>query len=602
MTQDRRKDVPFSRRTGADLVKFEVDSPDAVLRDSREKALRVSMLMLAGVTGFAVVPSAIESMRDGRIGMAVTFVTVYVTFVILALVPRLPHAAGSGAVLAALGAVSVSEFYHFGLASMGYFCIAMIAVFAQLYLGLRWALTVLFLSTCVVIGFMYAYLDGWIPISEPEQVVALDAANWINTLIGASALILCVLLTIQIIHNRMEKLSQDQHDFVQVLKQSVEERSRVEDELRLNQAQLVHAQKMEAIGQFAAGVAHDFNNLLQGIQGFTELAENTGSVGPEAERYLGESRSAAARASALVRQLLTFSRQDEVVGESVDVASTLSALTPLLRSAVGDQIGLQLKLAEGLPSIWMNRGQFEQIIMNLCINARDAMADGGTLTLSANAVGPASAPRVSIAVSDSGCGIRPDDQARVFEPFFTTKRTGEGIGLGLATVYSIVVGAGGSIECESEVGVGTTFTIELPVHERADAGPEAPAPDRKTVNGNGMTVLLADDEEVVREFAEQVLESANFRVIAVSDGDDAVDRFAEAADEIDFVLLDVMMPGRTGSRVAEAIREVRPETPVIFMTGYADEAAVDWDSDIVLRKPFGMHELLDCISGFLASR
>lgn len=368
--------------------------------------------------------------------------------------------------------------------------------------------------------------------------------------------------------------------------------------------QLQQAQKMEAIGQLAGGVAHDFNNLLQGITGYTHLVME--NLEPEDPRsvHLKEVFKAAERAAALVRQLLAFSRQQVAEPQALDLNDAITDMTRMLRRLIGENIELELLLGESLRAVYADPAQITQVLVNLCVNARDAMPDGGRITIESRNVtfgfgepgGPAG-DHVLVAVSDTGPGIPPELQERVFEPFFTTKEVGKGTGLGLAVVYGIIKQHKGSIRLISQTGHGTRFEIHLPALDRAVPPPQEQTPPSPAPGGSE-TILVAEDDAVVRQVIVQVLENAGYHVLIAADGEEAINLFTEHANKIDLALLDVVMPKVGGIVVYERIREARPELPVVFSSAHHTELDIPCPKHgpvRPLRKPYRPEELLHAV-------
>ncbi len=354
------------------------------------------------------------------------------------------------------------------------------------------------------------------------------------------------------------------------------EQKRHDAERRDLEAQLAQSQKMEAIGQLAGGVAHDFNNLLTAISGYVELVRAAAPV--ELHGDLAEIGAAAERAAGLTRQLLAFSRKQVLVPTVLDLNVVIAETAKMLTRLIGEHIEFAWSGAADLGRVRADRGQLQQVLVNLAVNARDAMPGGGRLSIStANAdIDPESARYrsippgryVELAVSDTGWGMSPEVQARIFEPFFTTKGP-EGTGLGLATVYGIVRQSDGYITVDSRPGQGTSFTIFLPRvdEDQADsssARAEAPA------NLSGRTVLVVDDEERVRALTARILASLECEVLTASGCDEAVEVAGRHAGRVDLLLTDVTLQGPSGFEIARRLREKDPSLAVVFMSGYAD--------------------------------
>ncbi len=355
----------------------------------------------------------------------------------------------------------------------------------------------------------------------------------------------------------------------------ITERKRLEE-------QLLQSQKMEAVGQLAGGVAHDFNNILTAIVGYTDLLAAELASNVRQLEDLEEIRKAARRAAALTRQLLAFSRKQVLEPRIIDVNSVVLNLDKMLRSLISENIELKTDLADNLGAARADPNQIEQVIMNLAINARDAMPDGGTVTIetgnvtlddayAAQHVSVIPGEYVMLAVSDTGCGMDEKTQSRIFEPFFTTKPAGRGTGLGLSTVYGIVKQTGGNIWLYSEPGKGTTFKIYLPAIAALpeDIGKVAPAEAPRRGAG---TVLVVEDDEQLRRLTHRALDAQGYTVLVADRGATALDIARRHKGEIDLLLTDVIMPDTNGRKLAETIQAARPGMRVLYMSGYPDGA------------------------------
>ncbi len=392
-------------------------------------------------------------------------------------------------------------------------------------------------------------------------------------------------------------------------------RKRAEQERIDLEQQLRQSQKMETVGQLAGGIAHDFNNLLLAILGYSELAmEGMERHDPRLE-HLHETQKAAKRAANLTRKMLAFSRRQVIQPEYLDLNRTIPELESMLRRLIPESIEMGFNPGDDLPTVHADPGQFEHVIVNLCINARDAMPDGGRIDIDTGSIRldaefckthPPAAPgdHALIEVRDTGCGISPEVMEHVFEPFFTTKPSGEGTGLGLAMVYGIVKQHRGVIEARSGPGKGSSFRIYLPaVNQPATQRPKK-AP-RKLQLGTE-TVLVVEDEPMVRELAVRVLERAGYTVLQAEDGREAVSTFESHREEIALVLLDVVMPRMGGREARDEILKMAPDVQVLFTSGYSTdgvhsnfvlEPGVD-----ILPKPYGPARLLETIRETLDGR
>jgi PAS domain S-box-containing protein len=383
-------------------------------------------------------------------------------------------------------------------------------------------------------------------------------------------------------------------------------------EQRQLEAQLHQSLKMDAVGQLAAGIAHDFNNLILVIDANVELAKH--AADPARAEFLDEVTKAAKRAQDLTRQLLAVGRHSLVRTSTVDVSMLATDSAGMVRSLLPADIQLELDVGSDLPAIEGDRGQLEQVILNLCLNARDAMPHGGKLRLCADVVEPAvvrqrspraiDAPRwLRIAIVDSGVGMSAEVREHVFEPFFTTKPAGKGAGLGLSTAYGIVHGHNGFLRVDSEPGRGSRFEMFLPAaSEQAAAALESAQDD---IAGRGETVLVAEDVDSVRQVVVSLLERAGYRVLTAIDGERAVDVFRAHQDEIDLVLFDVVMPKLSGPEAFDAIRAIEPSVAAVFTSGYADAAsfrAVRQTGAPLVAKPYEPATLLRTVRRLLDAR
>ncbi|HEV2063714.1 MAG TPA: PAS domain S-box protein, partial [Thermoanaerobaculia bacterium] len=389
----------------------------------------------------------------------------------------------------------------------------------------------------------------------------------------------------------------------------ISERRRLEE-------QLVQSQKMEAVGRLAGGIAHDFNNLLTMILGYSDLA--LGQLAPDSpiRAEIQEISKAGERAAALTRQLLAFSRKQIVEPRVLALNEVVTDLGKMLRRLIGEDIELVTTLEPALHNVRADLSQIEQVLMNLAVNARDAMPGGGRLVIETRNVesyepylsAPVKPPPrsdVLLVVSDSGAGMDVETQRHIFEPFYTTKERGKGTGLGLATVYGIVKQSGGDIRVHSELGKGTRFEVFLPRVDEAVEGVEL-ASAGTVQPGGSERVLVVEDEQAVRALARRVLEASGYTVFAAADADEALEIFRRHSGEIDLLLTDVIMPKTSGPRLAQRLLIELPRMKVLYMSGYADaeiaERGILHAETALLQKPFTPERLVQRVREILDSR
>jgi PAS domain S-box-containing protein len=377
------------------------------------------------------------------------------------------------------------------------------------------------------------------------------------------------------------------------------------------EAQLQHAQKMESIGTLAGGIAHDFNNILGGILGYASFMKNKMTEDHAFYGYVDTIESGAMRASELTSQLLAFARGGRFNIKPINLNRTVEETLAIINRTFDKSISIETRLQDDLPTVEADAGQLQQVLLNLCVNARDAMPAGGTLTIESKAetitgdfaeapVDAEPGPYVVLTVSDTGVGMDSETAQRVFEPFFSTKEEGKGTGLGLSMAYGVVKNHGGFLRVEGDLGKGATFRIYLPASGKPELK-ETPVTDAPI--GGDELILVVDDEKAIRDLAVEMLDSFGYRVIAVEDGVEAVEVFKAHADDIDLVVLDMVMPKMGGRETFLKLREISPAVKVILSTGYSQvgraQEILDEGVRGFIQKPYRINTLLSTVRNVL---
>ncbi|VAW41496.1 multi-sensor hybrid histidine kinase, partial [hydrothermal vent metagenome] len=394
-------------------------------------------------------------------------------------------------------------------------------------------------------------------------------------------------------------------EMARISERAIREWHGIADRKRL-EAQLRQSQKMEAVGHLAGGIAHDFNNILTAIMGYGDLLAEMVGEKSELKPLIDPILSSAERAADLTRQILAFSRKQRLSPKKTELNSLIDGVHKLMLRLIGEDITIKLNYSARKIFVMVDPGQIEQVLMNLCTNARDAMPQGGILSIGVSVVEldkhdaalheleePGAYALISL--SDTGNGIDEETRQMIFEPFFTTKVVGKGTGLGLSIVYGIIKQHKGQITVYSETGIGTTFKIYLPLlasrEGQIPADPKAAAPALKGTE----TILLAEDNPEARKLLTLVLKQSGYRVIAAVDGEDAVRKFSDYGDDIDLLLFDVVMPGKSGKDACNSILQIRPTVKVLFMSGYTADIIIDkgivQDNFNFISKPVSPREL-----------
>jgi two-component system cell cycle sensor histidine kinase/response regulator CckA len=392
-------------------------------------------------------------------------------------------------------------------------------------------------------------------------------------------------------------------------------RKSTEEALLKSEEKLRQSQKLEAVGQLAGGIAHDFNNLLTAITGYSHLSLRNLDPADPMRPNLEEIKKAGERAAALTRQLLAFSRRQILQPKVLNLNSLITDLGKMLCRLIPEDIEFVTVLRPEAAPIYADPGQIEQVLMNLVVNARDAMPSGGKITIetanvdldaafAANYDSVKPGPNVMLSISDIGCGMSPETQEHIFEPFFTTREVGKGTGLGLSTVYGIVKQSGGSIWATSELGLGTTFKIFLPQYMTQSEPASAMSTPSELPSGS-KTILLVEDERMVRTLVRNILEESGYYVLEATRGTEALRFCEDYKDPIHLMITDLVMPQMGGRELARAVEKLRPEIPVLYMSGYTDDVIMQNDlfdpSASFLEKPFTLEALSTKVRKILTS-
>ncbi|WP_457572256.1 hybrid sensor histidine kinase/response regulator [Desulfovulcanus sp.] len=450
-------------------------------------------------------------------------------------------------------------------------------------------------------------IETVITTANNERIPILISAGLLhdhsNNIVGH----LCVFRDISRIKKMMEELERSQNELA--------ERNRTLDnaleKLRSTQKQLLQAQKMESIGILAGGVAHDFNNILSGILGYASLIKGQISPDHPLSYYVNVIEQSALRATKLTRQLLIFSRQGNPKKKLCQINKVIEDTLLIARHTIDKRIEIRTNLAPNLPYANADESQIEQVILNLCINASDAIEDYGTLTITTERAvldqeKDGRREYIKISVSDTGCGIPVEIQHQIFDPFFTTKPKEKGTGLGLSTVYGIIKDHDGHIDFETEIGKGTTFHVYLPATHNTPLSLQKTKMEEESFQGGTQkgteTILLADDEEIIRDLVRTLLTEHGYEVIVAQDGAEALEIYKAKQTSIDLVMLDLAMPRMNGIETLEAIKAINPKVKVIISSGYYADTALlrslkrlDLNTNSFLNKPYKVEDLLAAI-------
>ncbi|MBX3176470.1 MAG: response regulator [Candidatus Hydrogenedentes bacterium] len=556
--------------------------------------------------GLIVFVVSLDDAMNGRYRAAIFYAVSYV-FVLVCLAPRyLPYRWRCSVALAMMYAVGTHEVLFYGIESTGTVFYYALVVFTAILLGARAAAGVTLFAIGSLCGISYYYEvsraagDAW-----PSFLthVHRDCLPDLACLIFLSTISITFLA--QLLRSLEESLDSSRHYLAEMARdrnhliRTIEQRDQAERQLR-------QAQKMEAVGQLAGGIAHNFNNLLQVISAHADLLLKSLPPDSEEQMQAGEVRRASERAAMLTRQLLAYSRQQVMAPEYLDLNALAGDFLRLLVRVIPESVRIKFEPGPEVGTVHADPGQIEQVLMNLCLNARDAMPSGGDLTIATECVELKAAELgeyrdlapgryVVLRVSDTGRGISEADRERIFEPFFTTKEFGQGTGLGLAMADGIVRQHHGAIGIASGEGAGSTFRVYLPQVDHAPR-PRTVEPLRSSGIGRE-TILIAEDDDAVRELIVNVVRGAGYTVFAAANGREAVSLFEAHREAIDLLLFDVVMPEMGGREACAAIRAMDPEMRVLYMSGYAPDG-LDERLDLrggtgFIQKPYRTQQLLE---------
>lgn len=514
------------------------------------------------------------------------------------------------------------DVFRQGQTSMRYFFLSL------LFVGFTFCLVIMLLIERQVLSrlsFLHESVNKISQSSDSAARVTIKGADELSSLASEINAMLDSLedseKELKQAHDELEKRVQERTADLEktnkALEAEIKERKRAEKEKEEMQAQLLHSQKMEAIGILAGGVAHDFNNLLTAIQGYTDLAMTKVSESDTLYRYLKQISISTVRAAELTRQLVLFSRRQSMDFNPININNTVDHFLQIVDSFIGEDITVETELSPNLWTVMADKGTIEQLIMNLVVNAKDAMPLGGKLTIKTQntilkendckgntKIHPGK--YVSISVKDTGTGIKPEVLEHIFEPFFTTKETGKGTGLGLSVVYGIVQEHNGWIDVKSELGKGSTFLIYFPTISTQIHDETGEVFSVENLKGKGERILLVEDDERVYKFLKMILEENNYVVFEACNGEDALEIFKKEDGQFDMVLSDVVLPDINGIALVNKLTEMKPDLRILLNSGYTGNKS---GSSIIkekgfrfLQKPYNINDLLKTINEVLENR
>ncbi|NQT87636.1 response regulator [bacterium] len=578
MSEERVPDLRVGKDVGDEAISI------AAVRDQL-----ISAVMLTAAC-FALPAVAASLFRAWNVGWENTMLLHAVAFMLFLatalLRKRLTIRQRAFLVVSAFFLLGAAGLLTWGLVGMGIPLLITCCVISAIFFEVRSGVFVLLAGVVVTTSVGLGVHLGSIVFNFDVKKYAEAPSSWFMAIVGLSvftALILvclkrlhgALLESIAVLHERSASLERANEQ----LTTEIAERERTEEERARLETRLRQAQKMEAIGQLAGGMAHDFNNYLQAVSVCMDTCLDVLPEDHPVYADLEDIGKATERSAALTRQLLTFSRRKTLQLEWLDLNDVLKKLMKMLERLIGENVDLHVDANPEPGTVLADKGQIEQVLINLCINARDAMPEGGELRVGIrnvhfteqdceSAPGVREGDYVLLEVSDGGMGMPTEIHERIFEPFFTTKDVGQGTGLGLSTVYAIVEQHGGWVDLVSEPGKGSRFGVYLPASEDAWAADEVHAGEPEA-KGGSETIFFAEDDKLVRHLMIRVLERAGYRLIVAKDGEEAIQLLHERGGEIDLAILDVVMPKRSGKDVHDAIKAMDARIPVLFSSGYS---------------------------------
>jgi len=601
------------------LLKLGLESFDPLkhdVRDMHDKLVNRVYLAAVIIAPFIILSNVAKFAEAGRVDVlilqALFFMSAAATYFFRR---KIPYALRALGILFIILVLAVGSLYSWGLIGGGIPSLIILCIFSTVFLGRSAGLVSLLLSLLSIAIIGWLVIRGIIVFDLDMNEQSRSFTTW---LIGVISFLVYMGLTVLALGNLLLRTD----SFIKTLRQrAIEmEQAKVELEREISErkkieGQLLQVQKMEAIGRLAGGVAHDFNNHLMVIINLMEKIQSSFDPKDPRSRFSDLILSASNKSADLTGQLLAFSRKQIAEPKVFNLRGAIQEMVPMLRSLISENIELSVEEAKDSGNIRMDRVHLEQVILNLAVNAKDTMSDGGKLTIEIEEIevdeeyakkhfSIEPGQYVMLAVSDTGQGMDRETLSHIFEPFFTTKEKEKGTGLGLATVYGIVKQAGGDIIAYSEIDAGTTFKIYLPRVDDLEDSVEIPIEKNgQLVVGEGETILVAEDDDLVRETALNMLTSNGYKVIEARSGEVALEQFKKHRELVDMVLTDVVMTGMNGKELAQKIGEISPRTGFLFISGYTENVIANQevlDPGIeFLQKPFTTSALLGKIRAVL---